>query len=106
MYEVVAQMRVCVHAGASAQTLIFHQQSRFRKWDSAEGRPGSDSTTRGPGINGFGAFIPVFQRLLVKCQEIWHIVQILRLTSCRTLGKILDFSDLISFYIQQGQSLS
>ena len=71
-----------------------------RERDSAEGRLGWSSTTRGPVINWFGVSIPVFQRLLVKHQETWFKVQILLLTSCITLGKILDLSASVSFYIK------
>lgn len=80
----------CVHNG--------YQQPVIRKQDLAEARLGSYSTTRGPVTNGFGAFIPVLQRLLVKCQETWFLVQILLLTHCITLGKPVDLSASTFFY--------
>lgn len=73
---------VCVHAHVSPAPMS-------RERDSAEGRLGWSSTTRGPVINWFGVSIPVFQRLLVKHQQTWFKVQILRLTSCITWARSL-----------------
>jgi hypothetical protein len=63
----------------------------LQKRGSIEGKLGLDSIIKGPVANG--AFLSIFQRFLVKCQETWAIVQIWLLTSCITLSKMLDLSD-------------